>query len=252
VNDQADFAGQATTNATLAAVIPANGSTTVSTGLSFIDSSGDRQGLTLVFSNPVVVAGTSTTWDVSIIDSGGTASGVLSTLTFDNTGSLPAGSTLTLTDGPTASSFTVDIENVAMLGDSTTGLAVQISYEEDGIQSGLFEGLEILNDGVIIGHYTGGGTQALYRIPIATFANPNALQSLAGNVYQPTAGSGDPEFRLLGDDFANLSLNSVENANVDIADQFSQMIITQRAYSSAATVFRTADEMSTVIRDLMR
>ena len=49
-----------------------------------------------------------------------------------------------------------------------------------------------------------------------------------------------------------LVLSSVENANVDLADSFSQMIIIQRAYSSAATVVRTADEMSSTVRDLMR
>ena len=69
ISDQNAFAGQPTALAELAAVIPASGATTVTTPIFYVDSNGDQQGITLVFSNPVVTAGTDTTWDVSIIDS---------------------------------------------------------------------------------------------------------------------------------------------------------------------------------------
>lgn len=253
-SDQADFAGQPTATATLAAVIPATGATTVSTPINYIDGAGDPQGLTLEFSNPVVVPGTSTTWDMTVYDSTGAIVGatLAGAFVFDSAGRLPAGSSLTITAGGTT--FTVDMEQVAMLGDATISggnQAVQISYEQDGLPAGAFEGLSISENGVIYGRYTGGATQALYRIPVATFGNPNALQALAGNVYQITEGSGEATFELLGGEFARLNLQAVETANVDLADQFSQMIVTQRAYSSAAQVVSTADEMSIVARDLI-
>jgi flagellar hook protein FlgE len=260
VSSQDDFAGLATTTAELAAVIPASGATSVGTPIFYIDANGDQQSITLTFSNPVVTTGTGTTWDVSITDSLGVVQPAFSTLTFDTDGQLPAGSTVTITDN--GNTFVVDVEAVAMLGDaaSTSTQAVQIGYTHDGLPAGAFEGLEFRQDGVVFGRYTGGATQPLYRIPVATFANPNALRQLAGNEYQVTEDdtgtgivtSGLPEFILLGGDEAKLVLTAVETSNVDLADSFSQMIVVQRAYSSAATVVRTADEMSTTVRDLMR
>lgn len=253
VSDQAPFAGQPTANAELVAVIPAAGATTVTTPIFYVDANGDRQGLTLEFSSPTVTAGTSTAWDLTVYDSTGaivqgpTAGAVV----FDSAGQLPVGTTLAMTVG--ADAFTLNIENVAMLGDATSDQAVQISYTQDGLEAGAFEGLTFTRDGIIYGRYAGspGGTQALYRIPIATFGNPNALEALAGNVYNATELSGEVEFRLLGDEFARLELEAVENANVDLADQFGQMIVIQRAYSSAAQIISTADEMSVVARDLV-
>ncbi len=253
LSDQNAFAGQPTTLAELAAVIPASGATTVTTPIFYVDTNGDQQGVTLVFSNPVVTAGTDTTWDVSTIDSLGVTQPTFATLTFDSSGQLAAGSTLTIADN--GNTFTLDVENLAMLGDSaggTSAQAVQVGYTQDGIEAGAFEGLEFREDGVVFGKYSGGGTQPLYRIPLVSFSNPNALESLAGNEYQATAEAGDPVFRVFGDQFARMVINAVESSNVDLADSFTQMIIIQRAYSSAATVVRTADEMSGVVRDLMR
>lgn len=253
VSDQDPFVGLPTATAELAAVIPASGATTVSTPLFYVDAAGVQQGVTLMFTNPVVVAGTSTTWDVSIIDSLGVPSGTITTAVFDNNGQLPIGTTVAITDNGNA--FTLDISNVAMLGDSTSGTAaqaVQVGYEQDGLPAGAFEGLTFREDGVIFGKYSGGATQPLYRIPLASFSNPNALEPLAGNVYQLTDAAGDVEFRLFGDEFANLVVSAVETSNVDLADCFSQMIVYQRAYGSAAKVVQTADEMSGVVRDLMR
>jgi flagellar hook protein FlgE len=251
VSDQAAFAGQATTTAELAAMIPASGATTVSTPIFYVDAAGDRQGLTLEFSNPTVNAGVDTTWDITVYDSSSTiVMGPLAgAVVFDNTGQITTGSPLTITAG--TDTFDLDMTNVAMLGDATSGQAIQIGYTQDGLEAGAFEGLTFSRDGVIYGRYSGGGTQALYRIPIASFGNPNGLQPLAGNVYQESEGSGEVEFRLLGDEFSRLELNAVESANVDLAEQFSQMIITQRAYSSAAQIVSTADEMSLVARDLI-
>jgi len=260
VSSQDVFPGLPTTEAELAAIIPAAGATSVGTPIFYIDAAGDQQSLTLTFSNPVVNPGTDTTWDVSIIDSLGVTQPAFTTVTFDADGQLPAGSSLTITDN--GNTFTVDIEDVAMLGDSasTQAQAVQVGYSHDGLPAGAFEGLIFREDGVIYGRYTGGATQPLYRIPLATFGNPNALQAVAGNEYRVTTdddglgvpSSGEAEFELFGGDLAKLVLTAVETSNVDLADSFSQMIIVQRAYSSAATVVRTADEMSSTVRDLMR
>lgn len=255
VSNQAAFAGQATATAALSAVIPATGATTVSTPIHYVDSVGDSQGLTLEFSNPTVTSGVSTDWDITVYNSSGAiVTGPLAAaVTFDNDGEISAGSPLSITAGGVT--FSLDLDDVAMLGDAAvTGAgnqAIQQNYEQDGIPEGAFIGLTIREDGVIFGNYEGGATQPLYRIPIATFASPNALEAVAGNMYQATVGAGDVELRFPGDEFARLELESVENSNVDLADQFANMIVTQRAYSSAAQIVTTADQMSVVARDLI-
>ena len=253
-SDQNAFGGLPTATASLSAVIPASGATTVTTPLYFVDANGDQVGMTLEFSNPVVVAGTSTTWDLTTYDDSGTLIATTpGAVVFDNSGAITTGSAYSHTQSGTT--FTIDLSEVVMLGDSTSGTttqAVQISYSHDGLPAGALEGLEIHEDGIIYGKYSGGVTQPLYRIPLASFSNPNGLMSLAGNMYEIGSESGEPTLRFPGDEFAHLVLSSVENANVDLADSFSQMIIIQRAYSSAATVVRTADEMSSTVRDLMR
>jgi flagellar hook protein FlgE len=71
-------------------------------------------------------------------------------------------------------------------------------------------------------------------------------------VFVQTQASGAPSFVFPGNTFASLKAGAVETANVDLADSFSQMIITQRAYQTAAQVVKVADEMTTVATQLKR
>jgi flagellar hook protein FlgE len=235
-----------------------------SVGLTYVDTLGRMQSLTLTFSNPVTIPGTSTTWQTTLTASDGTPFPGNGTMTFDSLGRAPATQILNITSTfgtpPATTTFDLDLSDVAMLGQST----VQVGFTQDGLESGAFEGFDIRPDGTIVGNYSGGGSQVLYRLPIAVFTNPDALQAVNGNMYLATLRpegldeedgglfSGEATFRLLGDEFAELNVGALEQSNVDLADNLSMMIVTQRAYSSAATVVRTADEMSTVVRDLMR
>ncbi|MBM3515357.1 MAG: flagellar biosynthesis protein FlgE, partial [Alphaproteobacteria bacterium] len=69
-----------------------------------------------------------------------------------------------------------------------------------------------------------------------------------------TTNAGELSLEALdrGPSVAEIFVGGIETSNVDLADQFSKMIITQRAYSSSATALRTADEMSMQARDLKR
>ena len=74
-----------------------------------------------------------------------------------------------------------------------------------------------------------------------------------GNVFAPTEDSGTARTVVMGSGgVASLIINARELSNVDIADEFTRMIMTQTAYNSSAQVFRTVDEMVTVARDLKR
>ncbi len=254
VSNQAAFAGQPTTTASLAAVIPAAGATTVSAPLSYIDANGKSQALTITWSNPVTVSGTSTTWNVDITDSSGNAVGSspLTTMTFDNQGT---SQTSSITIPATGASFTLDLSKVQMLGNATTtsggsALAVNTTYSQNGLPAGAFQGITINPDGTVIGKYDGGASKTLYQIPLASFASPNNLQALAGNVYSPTQGSGSATLNTPGNGAGLLDVGAVEESNVDLGASFTTMILTQQAYNSAAQVLQVADKMTQVAANL--
>ncbi|MBI3709913.1 MAG: flagellar hook-basal body complex protein, partial [Proteobacteria bacterium] len=144
--------------------------------------------------------------------------------------------------------FNLDVSDVAQRGT----LFIRTSYHQDGLENGQFVRHEITQDGTILGHFSSGAIRSLYRIPVATFINPNALTAVSNTMFQQSAESGGPQLRGPGDDLVHLIPNAVEQSNVDISDGFTQMIITQRAYSSSAQVVRTIDEMTMVVRDLKR
>jgi flagellar hook protein FlgE len=84
----------------------------------------------------------------------------------------------------------------------------------------------------------------VFQIPVATFTNPNGLQSLSGNVWIATDFSGNPVLRQPGDAGAGqVNSASLEASTVDLGTEFTRMITTQRAYSSAAKVITTANSM---------
>ncbi|MSQ86205.1 MAG: flagellar hook protein FlgE [Alphaproteobacteria bacterium] len=95
---------------------------------------------------------------------------------------------------------------------------------------------------------------ALFKLPLAQFQAQNNLEAKPGNLFTQTRESG--KRKLVGLDsvqgIAQIISGVLESSNVDLADQFSKMIVTQRAYSSSATVLRTADEMMQQTRDLKR
>ncbi len=120
----------------------------------------------------------------------------------------------------------------------------------------LFSGIDsvsITNGGVVEGFYSNGETRNLYQVPLFTFANPNGLRALSGNLFAQTADSGQGVARISGTQGAGTLVGSaVENSTTDIAAEFSNMIITQRAYSAATRMITTTDEMLQELSNAIR
>ena len=91
----------------------------------------------------------------------------------------------------------------------------------------------------ITGSFSNGQTIPLAEIPLATFNGEDSLQSLNGDAFAATPGSGPPIYGATG----TIAGSSLEASNVDIATQFSQLIVAQQAYSANAKVMSTADQM---------
>lgn len=120
-----------------------------------------------------------------------------------------------------------------------------ISATQNGAELGLRTGVEIDRRGNVIARFSNGQTQTLFKLPLATFTSVNNMTEQTGNAFIQTSDSGSYNLREAGTGGAGLVEGSaLETSNVDIADEFTKMIITQRAYSAGTKVIRTADEMT--------
>jgi flagellar hook protein FlgE len=131
--------------------------------------------------------------------------------------------------------------------DGITQLAGNFSLnflQQNGAKFGNFAGVSIGKDGIVTALFDNGVTRPVFQIPVATFTNPNGLQSLSGNTWIATDFSGNPVLRQPGDAGAGqVNASSLEASTVDLGTEFTRMITTQRAYSSAAKVITTANSM---------
>ncbi|WP_448191932.1 flagellar hook-basal body complex protein [Azospirillum sp. sgz301742] len=141
--------------------------------------------------------------------------------------------------------------NLGQFGSAASGLTqftgsdiVQNSLSQDGFTRGAFQDLEIKTSGDVVANYDNGRSRVLARVPVIQVTNPDALQKTNGNAYSLTREAGGTR---ADDASANgaggLVVSSVEGSNVDIAQEFTKMIVTQRAYSANTKVVTASDEM---------
>lgn len=228
------FPGRATTTASLSMILPATGSTSESVDIYHFDALGALQTTRLTWTNTGINA-----WDVEGFDGTGTSLGAPTAVTFDGDGNIVAPTSLTV------AGFTIDLSNVTQRG----AVLFKGLYTQDGLATGDFLEYQISDTGLVSAQFNSGAVTPLYQLPLALFSNTNGLAEFPGDLWGLSETSGDPEFVLAGITGRIMS-GANELSNVDLADAFSQLIITQRAYSSAAQLIQTADEMTQTARDL--
>jgi flagellar hook protein FlgE len=164
--------------------------------------------------------------------------------TFNTSGQLtsPTASSLTLTglavNGDTVGNVTLNYGSNLTQYASTTGSVQVTSLTQNGFGAGSMQSLSVAG-GQIVGSFSNGQTVALANVTVATFNGQDSLQPLNGEAFAATPESGNPNFGGTG----TVVGSSLEASNVDIATQFSQLIVAQQAYSANARVMTTADQM---------
>ncbi|HSS13070.1 MAG TPA: flagellar hook protein FlgE [Rhizomicrobium sp.] len=114
----------------------------------------------------------------------------------------------------------------------------------DGSSFGNVTGVTVDKDGTVTAQFSNGLSQSVYKIPIATFTNPDGLGQVNGNAYVATRGSGAASVNLANTGAAGgVAARSLEASTVDLATEFTNLITTQRAYSASARIITTADQM---------
>ena len=124
---------------------------------------------------------------------------------------------------------------------------------QDGIPQGLLKDVRIRDNGDVELQYDNGRSRIFFRVPLAQFNDPSALQREVAQGFTETFDSGAVRIGNAGDNGAGtLRGSALEGSNVDIADEFSKMIVTQRAFSANTRVITTADEMLADIINIKR
>ena len=105
-------------------------------------------------------------------------------------------------------------------------------------------GVEIDADGRVVGSFANGQTRTLFEIPVATFVNADGLEDAADTAFRQTANAGELTLSRSNQGRAGtIEGSALEISTVDIGQEFSTLIATQRAYSSNARVISLADEL---------
>jgi flagellar hook protein FlgE len=193
------------------------------------------------------------TWTVQTIALTPTATPAVS---FDGNG-LPTAfnvDDITIDTNNGSSDLAVDFDfGTAGMANGLTQFAAAYSpsfIDTDGAAFGQFSGVTISEGGVVTALFANGDVRPIFKIPIATFPNPNGLGANSGNVYNQTDMSGLMFMRGAGTGGAGkVQMSVLESSTVDIAKEFTTMITTQRAYSASAKIISTANEM---LEELMR
>ncbi len=210
------------------------------------DNSFKAQGLTFRF-DPVE-GEIANQWMVTATVDNGTVTTPPFMVRFDDLGNMiePANGDFSLDiawDENGASSIDFDMSDVSQLGEAGTLL---YNVDQDGMESGQLIGVAWDDNGVLHGQYSNTRTIEIAKVAISTFTAQNNLEAISGNLFKYNQNAGEMKINdLSNDDLVSTGIvaETYELSNVDLEDQFSRMITTQKAYSSAATVFQTGDEM---------
>ncbi|MBT2501021.1 flagellar hook protein FlgE [Curtobacterium sp. ISL-83] len=209
--------------------------TTLTRDASVYDASGAKHTMSIAYQR------TAAGWDVTATDGqGGSAT---STLTFGTDGKLTAGGTVT------AGGITVDMTQLTGFASlNTASIASQ-----NGNGAGSLQGYAISKDGTVVGSFSNGASLALGRIALATFANPGGLEKAGASGYRATGNSGTANVGAPGDPgVGQLASGTLEMSNVDLSQEFTNLIVAQRGFQANARIITTSDEVLQELTNLKR
>jgi flagellar hook protein FlgE len=247
---------------------------TFTTSVQIYDALGQSHLTTMTYTNTGTGA-----WNWALTVDGGEVTGGTAgtpttlgsgTLTFNATGQLSAvtvagpatgGGTLpgdadmdvtlttpTWTNGASANTLVWDISDVANnQAASLTGFSsdsATSSIRQNGNGAGMVDNITILRDGTIQATFGAGQTVAVGKLALANFNNPKGLVKLGSNKYGESQAAGIPNIGAAGTGGRGTLIGSaLEQSNVDIAQEFTQMILAQRGYQANSKTITVSDEL---------
>jgi flagellar hook protein FlgE len=129
------------------------------------------------------------------------------------------------------------------------GLNTAAALSQDGSGVGSVVGFSVSEQGLITGTFSNGRSQAIGQIAMATFANPNGLEKLGSSLYSATVNSGNAQIGVAGSGGrGTLSGGTLEMSNVDLAAEFTNLIVAERGFQANSRVITTSDQ---ILQDLV-
>lgn len=152
--------------------------------------------------------------------------------------------------GADAFGFELNFEKLSMFADDSSVKPTQV----DGYPPGTLTTFSIGSDGILTGVYSNGRQQPLGMVALAVFDNAAGLQKAGSNLFLPTSNSGDfnRAYKPGTEGSGSLNPGTLEMSNVDLAQQFTEMIVTQRGFQANSRVMTTADEILQELTNMKR
>ncbi|WP_119461145.1 flagellar hook protein FlgE [Rhodospirillaceae bacterium SYSU D60014] len=260
------FAGSPTTRIDFSANLPAGAPGPGGTGqvqttsTTYYDPLGTPRRLTLEWTPD---AATDNQWTLNVIDYDGTNIGTVDIL-FNGVADPNPGMPMTYTPAmPTGVLGLTNVDGQPIdldIGAVNTPNGIvqfdgdyQPEIHSDGAQLGVLQRVEVDKEGVVYAIFNNGERTPIYQVPLAAVPNPNGLTSDDGNIFRLGQNSGQMYlWEGTHGPAGEVVASALEASNVDIAEELTQLIQTQRAYSSNAKIFQTGDEMMAELSQLKR
>jgi flagellar hook protein FlgE len=198
--------------------------------------------------------------DITVYDAEGTASQLTLTFTRTATGWDASDGTATtalaftngaLTGPASITSGGVDVDLSAITG--YANLRTVAITGQDGRASGALVSYTLTADGSLVGSFSNGAAEVLAQIALASFDNPEGLEKAGSSQYRVGANSGAAAIGIAGSDgLGDLVSGALEMSNVDLSQEFTNLIVAQRGFQANARIITTSDEVLQELTNLKR
>jgi flagellar hook protein FlgE len=229
-----------TAAATIGGNLPADAApgTLVPTSIRVYDAEGTELTMAVTFQKEALPA---TGWTVA---AGAGDTVTPSPITFSPDGKTPSTTTLSyvVAGGQT---ITVDVSDLTGFAGQTTAAALS----QDGSAMGSLQAFTMSPDGTLVGVFSNGLKQPLAQVALSNFNNPAGLEKVGGSMYRTTVNSGTSQLGTAGAGGRGLlSSGTLEMSNVDLAQEFTNLIVAQRGFQANSRVITTSDS---ILEDLV-
>ncbi len=236
------------------------------TSIDILDNNGGSHSVSLTFTK----SATENEYGVTAKVDGSDIALDSSTITFNADGSLSTPLELNMTaadlntavgsnvfDTGTPKDITIKLADTSNLLQGLTQFAQADSATastQDGYKPGSLLGLSVQADGRIVGSFSNGQAEVLGQVVVAKFTNEDGLVRTGNNFYQPSSNSGMPVIGTATETFSSTMVagQSLEQSNVDMTEEFTDMISTQRAFEAASRTISVSDQLLQEINQLKR
>jgi len=223
--------------------------TTATTSFAAYDSEGVKHTITGTFTKST----TANEWTFTATSTdGGTMTGGTGTITFDTSGKYSSSSVtdivFTPSGGAAATTIALDFSALTQYAGDTT-----VTVDKNGNAAGSLDSVSTDSTGTIVGSFSNGLKKNLAQVAIATFNNPAGLTKSGDSLYSSSNNSGAAQINTAGSGGAgSLTPSSLEMSNVDLSDELTNMIVTQRGYQANSKIITTSDDMLETLVNLKR